>query len=290
MLYHLPRTSIGLQFVRPMPMLMLKGIGWQSISVHSYIWDGKKRGDEHCLFQYTLSGHGEIEIKGTTYRLEPETAFIVEIPGDHCYRLPPDSSEWEVLYIEFSKEALPFWRQLLTLTSPVMAIPAGSGLIQMAWNTYELAVKDQIHDMYQCSQYAYRFIMELMSYTYQNQKAKPLPSKIELCKQFIDTRYQDPIGLKEMGEAVGLSKFHLTREFEKKLGVTPTRYLTEVRLEHSAKLLVSSMDNLESIAKQVGFSCANYFGKVFLKHIGVSPTQYRKSNNLYEVHRALFKT
>lgn len=290
MLYPLPRTSVGFPFVKPMPLLMLKGIGWQSISSHSYIWDGRTRTDEHCLFQYTLSGQGEIEIHGGPVSLKQGDAFIVEIPGGHCYRLPPYSAEWDVLYIEFSKEALPFWRQLLSMTGPVISIHPDSTLIQSAWSIYEMAVKDQMDDVYQCSQYAYRFIMELMSYALQNQKAKPLPSKIELAKQFIDTHYREPIGLKEIAEAAGKSKFHLTREFEKKLGVTPTRYLTEVRLEHSAKLLVSSTEHLESIAKQVGFAGANYFGKVFMKHIGVSPTQYRKNNHSYEIHRVLFKT
>lgn len=290
LLSDLSQGSIGFQFITPMPLLMLKGIGWRSYTSPTYIWDGRRRPNEYCLFQYTLSGQGEIEIEGKIYSQKPGDAFIVEIPSNHCYRLPAYSKGWEVLYIEFSKEALPFWNQLLSLSGPVISIKEDSTFMQLAWTVFELAVKDQIQDVYLCSKYAYQLVMELISHFYQEQKTRPLPSKIELCKQFINETYQEPIGLDDMAKAVGISKFHLTREFEKKLGMTPNRYLTQVRLEKATQLLVSSTDlNLEMVAKKVGFTCANYFGKVFKKHIGISPTDFRRNNNRYDMNRILFE-
>jgi AraC-like DNA-binding protein len=267
---------------------MLKGIGWHSITSHDYDWDGRKRMGEHCLFQYTIAGQGEIEIQGVTYSLSPGTAFIADIPGDHRYCLPVTSSEWEVIYIEFSKDALPFWRQLLTMSEPVFQLPAQSELMDKAWNIYEMALDDRFQDMYQCSNFAYQFIMELSNYS-AHQKAKPLPAMIDLCKQYIDSHYQEPIGLKEMAMAAKVSKFHLTREYERKMGVSPVGYLTEVRLTHAVKLLLSTSDNLERIAEQTGFSCANYFGKVFRKHKGISPGNYREKNMAYDIQRVFSK-
>ncbi len=288
MLYKLPRVSIGFRFAASMPLLMIKGIGWQLNTSHQYVWNGRKRTDEHFLFQYTLKGHGVIEIGRTNYSLKEGDAFIVEVPGDHCYSLPTDSSQWEVLYIEFSKEALPFWHQLLTLTAPVFSMKADSEFIKSVWNTYEMAVKDQFYDVYQNSKYAYKLIMELTSNFFQIRKTKLLPSKIELCKQYIDMHYAENIGLDNMAEAAGISKFYLTRQFEKEVGLTPGNYLTKVRLENSVKLLVFSNDmNLDEIAKQSGFSSANYFGKVFKKHMGVTTAEFRKTNNSYEINRIL---
>lgn len=217
-------------------------------------------------------------------------AFIVEIPGDHCYRLPADSFGWEVFYIEFSRKALPFWRQVYSLKGPIVSIKPSSVLIQLAWDIYTMAIKDQIQDVYQCPKYAYQLVMELISYVYHEKKIEPLPLKIELCKQFVELNYQKPIGLDDIATAVGISRFYLTREFEKKIGMTPTQYLIRVRIEHAARLLVSSVDlNLEEIAKQTGFSNANYLGKVFKKIVGLSPMEFRRKNNHYEVHRILFK-
>ncbi|MCY9670789.1 hypothetical protein M5X11_38890 [Paenibacillus alginolyticus] len=65
MLSHLPQTSFSFRFIMPMPMLMLKGIGWQlNNESDEYVWDGNKRKDENCLFQFTISGEGELEMGG----------------------------------------------------------------------------------------------------------------------------------------------------------------------------------------------------------------------------------
>ncbi|MNP27664.1 HTH-type transcriptional activator Btr [compost metagenome] len=92
-----------------------------------------------------------------------------------------------------------------------------------------------------------------------------------------------------MAEAAKVSKFHLTREYERKMGVTPVGYLTEVRLSQAVKLRLSTSDNLERIAEQTGFSNANYFGKVFRKHKGISPGSYREKNMAYDIQRAFYK-
>lgn len=290
MLSNLKQTSIGFNFISPISLLTIKGIGWQTITSHNYIWNGKERTDEHCLIQYTLNGEGELEINDTVYKLKQGDAFIVEIPSSHCYRLPKRSSSWELLYIQFSKEALPFWNQLITLTGPVFSIKKDSSTEKLMRKIYELSVKNEFQNVYECSKYAYELVMNIISYFHKEQKCKVLPSSIELCKQFINTHYNNQIGLDDMAKAAQISKFHLTRKFEKELGITPNNYLIKVRLENSIKLLTSQTNlTLENIARNVGFSCANYYGKVFKKNFGVSPDEFRRNSSSYEINRILYE-
>lgn len=283
------RTSVGFQFVTPMPMPMLRGIGWEMNTSESYIWDGKRRTDDHCVFQYTVSGAGEIEIQGITYPLKQGDAFMVDIPGDHCYRLPLSSPEWEILYLELSKEALPFLRQVMTLSGPVFKVPDSSPVIELAWSIYKKAIDNQIQDAYENSSLTYQWLMELTRHVSQN-RIQPASLKIEQCKQFIEQHYMEQIGLKEMAEVAGQSKYHFSREYERRLGITPVRYLTEVRLAHAVKLMMSTESNLEEIAQKSGFSNANYFGKVFRKYMGVSPGIFRENNNTYDIHHVYYRS
>ncbi|MCD2348840.1 AraC family transcriptional regulator [Clostridium guangxiense] len=288
MLNNLKQTSIGFNFISPVSLLTIRGLGWQTVTSHDYIWNGKYRTDEHCLIQYTLSGEGELEFNNTTYKLKQGDAFIVEIPGSHCYRLPEHSNSWELLYIQFSKEALPFWNQLIALTGPVFSIKNNSSIEKLMWNIYEMSVNNDFQDVYQCSKYAYELIMNLISHFHKEQEYKVLPSSIEVCKQFINHHYNTQIGLDDMAKVAQISKFHLTRKFEKELGITPNNYLIKIRLENSVKLLTSQNNlTLEDIAKNVGFSCANYYGKVFKKKFGVSPDEFRRNSNSYEINRVL---
>lgn len=288
MLSNLKQTSIGFNFISPISLLTIKGLGWQTITSHNYIWNGKKRTDEHCLIQYTLKGEGQLEINNTIYKLRQGDAFIVEIPSSHCYRLPENSNCWEFLYIQFSKEALPFWNQIITLAGPVFSIEKHSSIEELMWKIYDMSVKNDFQNVYECSKYAYELVMDIISYFHKEQKHRVLPSNIELCKQFINTNYNTQIGLDDMANAAQISKFYLTRKFEKELGMTPNNYLIKIRLENSVKLLTSQADlTLEEIAKSVGFSCANYYGKVFKKSFGISPNEFRRNSSSYEINRIL---
>ena len=289
MLSDLRATSIGFKFVASTPLIMIKGIGWQNNKDSNYIWDNRNRRGEYCLFQYTLSGEGEIEIEGEVHRLKTGDAFVIEIPGEHCYRLPSNSSFWEVVYIEFSKEAVPFFHKIYNLKGNIFSVDKNSYFIKLMWNFYKDAMTDNIQNVYQCSSYAYQLVMELINEFYQEQKDKSTDSKIENCKKYIDKNYNKPITLDEISSEVHLSKYYLTRKFQEQIGLTPGNYIMKTRLKKSMELLLLANDmGIDTVAREVGFSCGNYFSKVFKKNIGVSPGEFRNNNNNYEVNRIIF--
>nr|WP_237690974.1 AraC family transcriptional regulator [Paenibacillus caui] len=263
------------------------------IADHGYVWDGRNRSGDHCILQYTLSGRGEIEIEGKTHRLERGDAFLVDVPGNHVYRLPADSEAWEVLYIELSHDALAYLRELAAAGTggTVFKIEPDSALVELLWATYREAVHDSYRDIYQCSRAAYSLVMLLASHLERKRGSASLPPAVEKCKQFLDEHYSEPIGLDDMAAASSRSKFHLSREFERVMGATPGRYLTKVRLERASVLLLSPEEwNLEEIAGMTGFANANYFGKVFRKFTGMSPGEFRKRSDRYEIRRMLFQS
>jgi two-component system, response regulator YesN len=79
----------------------------------------------------------------------------------------------------------------------------------------------------------------------------------------------------EVADEVGIGPQHLSRLFKEELDSSFTRYLNERRVEHARFLLLTSAFNVAEVADRVGFRDANYFGKVFRRLTGVTPTQYR---------------
>lgn len=283
------QASIGFRYAAQLPLIMIKGVGWQTVTSKDYIWNGRKRSDDHYIFQYTLSGKGEIEIENDLFTLQAGDGFLIEVPGENCYRLPDSSSEWEFIYIEFSKESEALWRHIMNLTEPIFHLSAEVEFISTFWRTYSAVINDEVSDIYQNSKYAYELLMEIISYFTKSKNQKLLPTKIELCKEFIERHFNDNIGLDDMALASNSSKFHLMRSFQKETGMTPGDYLAKVRIENAIKLVVFSGDlKLEEVASLCGFSSANYFGKVFKKHTGKTPADFRKSNNSYEINKVLY--
>ena len=92
-------------------------------------------------------------------------------------------------------------------------------------------------------------------------------------------------GVDELAERLEVSAAHLTRVFSKKVGISPGKYITRVRIEY-AKLLLQDPDaTIAYVAEASGFANANYFAKVFRKETGMSPSEYLESGTFDIVHK-----
>lgn len=92
-------------------------------------------------------------------------------------------------------------------------------------------------------------------------------------------------GVDELAQRLEVSAAHLTREFRKKVGISPGKYITRVRIEY-AKLLLRDPDaTVTYVAEASGFANANYFAKVFRKETGMSPSEYLASGTFDVLHK-----
>ncbi len=69
---------------------------------------------------------------------------------------------------------------------------------------------------------------------------------------------------------------HLCKLFRRELGMTPHKYLTNLRLQAAAELLCSQhySGNISEVALQCGFKNPLYFSRLFKKKYEVSPKEY----------------
>ena len=102
-----------------------------------------------------------------------------------------------------------------------------------------------------------------------------MPPLVAAAIEDIRRNYAGLYGVEELSERLGVSKSHLVRAFTAALGVSPGRYLTNVRIEAAMRLLLHREYTLDVIASLCGFSGANYLCRVFKKTTGQSPTQWR---------------
>ena len=122
------------------------------------------------------------------------------------------------------------------------------------------------------SQLAFALLCELSD---ADSAAPALPPLVTAAIEDIRRNYAGLYGVEELSERLGVSKSHLVRAFTAALGVSPGRYLTNVRIEAAMRLLLHREYTLDVIASLCGFSGANYLCRVFKKTTGQSPTQWR---------------
>ena len=99
---------------------------------------------------------------------------------------------------------------------------------------------------------------------------------IEKATRYIEACYNTDITLETTAEAIGVSRFYLSRLFKTHLGMNYSAFLTEKRVGMAGTLLQTQgwLSNRE-IAERVGFHDPDYFGKVFKRQMGCTMTEYR---------------
>ncbi|TBL75702.1 helix-turn-helix domain-containing protein [Paenibacillus thalictri] len=87
--------------------------------------------------------------------------------------------------------------------------------------------------------------------------------------------YHTDISLEACASEHGVNPFSLSRIFKQLTGVNFIEYLTQVRLDHSKRLLAETDAKINEIAERVGYQ-PTYFNRIFKKYEGVTPSRYRE--------------
>lgn len=98
----------------------------------------------------------------------------------------------------------------------------------------------------------------------------------ETVQQYIKDHYNEKLYLEEIAASCGYSKYYFCRQFKKCFGIGLSESVNRYRVERAKELMREGSLSVEEVAREVGFSSANYFEIVFRKSAGVSPTVYRK--------------
>ncbi len=92
----------------------------------------------------------------------------------------------------------------------------------------------------------------------------------------VENRYGEELSVPILAEELGLTPNYLYLLFKKERGETFNKYLTGYRMEMAKKILESPQYKLYEVAEAVGYGNPDYFTKVFKKHFGYSPSQFRE--------------
>ena len=101
-------------------------------------------------------------------------------------------------------------------------------------------------------------------------------SKLQLMIKFIAENYSEPLDVKSVASAGGISEGYAMSLFQKKLKTNITSYLNQLRLHHAKSALIDGSDKISNIAHDSGFGSLSRFYEVFAKETGLSPSEYRK--------------
>lgn len=95
--------------------------------------------------------------------------------------------------------------------------------------------------------------------------------------RFVEEHLPDVIHLDRVAKEANTSRYHLCRFFKKRVGISPMKFVTYMRLEKAKELLGRSDLAISAVASEVGLNDTSSFIKLFKRFTGMTPTGYKKS-------------
>jgi transcriptional regulator GlxA family with amidase domain len=94
-------------------------------------------------------------------------------------------------------------------------------------------------------------------------------------QEWILANLHAPLSVPELACKAAMSERNFRRVFAKEIGTGPLQFIEVARLEAARRLLEDGDLPMKSIAMRVGFGSEQSLRKLFLKHRGIAPHEYR---------------
>jgi AraC-like DNA-binding protein len=108
---------------------------------------------------------------------------------------------------------------------------------------------------------------------------KKIPAWAKELKALIQDHIDESLSLKEISKDLDINPSYLSREFSKHFNnLSFGEYIRKERIQKAIELMSAPSYSLTDIAYLTGFSDQSHFTRIFKKHTGVSPSEYRKNH------------
>lgn len=97
----------------------------------------------------------------------------------------------------------------------------------------------------------------------------------------VESQMNTTPSINEIADSMKINRSTLFRAFIGEHGISPKRYLENLRLDKAAALLSKTKLSVKEIAEACGFSHPSHFGKVFHAHFGASPAEWRRKQSKF---------
>lgn len=235
---------------------------------------GPKRRAYHFI-HFVKAGQGVLEIDNQKYPVHQDQFFIV--PAGKISTYTADRTDpWKYSWIGFlGIHAEHYLQQLLGQNKFVFDCADACFYEErikevLAIQTNDLAAFLKITGI------LYTLLGKLIGEAGFKNTAQTAHSLVSLAVHFMELHYHDELLISDVADFVGVHPNYLSLRFKQELGLSPKRFLLELRLKKAKELLLQTHDPINIIASSVGFSDSLSFSKFFKKMTGYAPTEYRK--------------
>lgn len=226
---------------------------------------------------YTRSGAGNLIIDGISYPQKKGSLFYLASGVPHEY-YPMVEDEWSTCWVVFRGAYLTELLQGIGLERFAYHADLVGEEIEKIFCQMLSAAKDPVNGDEKCSVLVYEYIIAVRQAFLAKERygERTAGGMVEKAIIYMNENYASDITLEQLADISEVTKQHFCRVFKEKMKMRPMEYLARKRISVARGLLVSTKLSVSEIGREVGYDSLTYFGMVFKKYEGISPTDCRK--------------
>lgn len=109
-----------------------------------------------------------------------------------------------------------------------------------------------------------------------NSTGSAIRNEVERATHYFNENFSSNISIEGYARSRHMSTSWFIRIFRQIVKLTPMQYILSLRMSNAQSLLETSDYNITEVAAAVGYDNPLYFSRLFRKHTGLSPTEYKK--------------
>lgn len=227
------------------------------------------------LILYTTSGQGTLHYNEQQYLLSPNCiAFIDCSLGFHIELCNSSNWTYERLYLN-SKNLNYYFNEFYSDNIPVLSFHNPTGIKAAFSKLADYLIRINFNEIV-CSMLIDSLLTNLVVEKQTYNKCEQPPTYILLIRELFDHKYEQNYSLDQLAKQFKISKYTLSRNFDRFVGMSPIEYLISRRITIAKQLLLETELTINEVAAKIGISNPTHFINLFRKRVGVTPLQYRK--------------
>ena len=226
---------------------------------------------------FILEGKGTYCVNGKTYKLEAGQGFMITPDIPNIY-IADEKEPWRYIYATFKGiDATTLVHNAgLDDENVIFSFPLTDEVVNNLKNMHA-AGRDYLSKGYDILGYFLLAMSHLVKNNSEKKKNSLSSGKyIKLACSYIEDRMSYDISIEDVADYVKIDRSHLYRLFKKHLGISPSKYLAEVRMKRAIDLMEYDTLSINEIALSSGFYDLSHFSKMFREKFGMSPGKYQK--------------
>ena len=128
-------------------------------------------------------------------------------------------------------------------------------------------------------QFLKKAFIDFSDHVHRNNTQKYSP-KINLCINYVSSHLYDDIALHTLASHCDISESYLSTLFKQEVGKSLIEYIQQEKIKEAMNLITYTHSSLLEISSVLNFTDQSYFTKVFKKHTGVTPNQFKQGEKI----------